>query len=407
MKIGIWHHGGTKTQMGDRAILAAVLENISAGKNEPFLLCGNQKEMEDFYGVKTLPISPVSILVTIKSLRKIDVLIWGGGSILQDQSSVAYVIYQSIIPMLAKMLGKPVFCFGVGIGPLRTRIGRAVSRYVLSRCDIITVREENALKTIKSMGLLKSNVFLTEDPAVLLRGVGEKTAEKEELLIGLNCREWFSFNYSFFPKQICGIFKKKNKSAEQADLEDKFFKICVEIKKRYQNAEFILVPMYYGGRQKDEEVLGRLMSRLAAENISAELLDKSLGIYSIKRRLSGCGVFLGVRLHSMILAATEGVPITGINYLPKGRDFFKRLGMERFSHNIEDFRYEEVCKDIFYILENHDETANLMAKNLEKLRNSSKQTFRLLDKFCDSLDKKQGGGLGRDFVEGRENPGSV
>jgi hypothetical protein len=50
-------------------------------------------------------------------------------------------------------------------------------------------------------------------------------------------------------------------------------------------------------------------------------------------RLRGYDLLIGERLHSLVLSAGSGVPVIGLEYSPKCRDFMESVGMEHFCLN--------------------------------------------------------------------------
>lgn len=380
MKIAIWYIGGTSKNMGDRAILTTMLQNFSK-KHEVFLLCKNQTEMQEYYKVKTLPYSFVNIRQTIKSLKQIDVLVWGGGSIIQDQSSILYILHQSALPYIAYLLKKKIFCFAVGIGPLKTSLGKFLAKFILNKCHKIVVREKFALATLKDIKVNKPDIKITEDPAVLLPKL--HTKQNDNIVIGINCREWFHYSHSILPIFLKKKLQKNKINTQQIKLEKKLENICLATIKKYKEVKFVFVPMYYGGYQEDEKVVKRLIDKIKEKypKIKTSIISKPEPIEEIKRQISQCSLFIGVRLHSLILSSTEGVPIIALNYLPKGKEYLARLGLEKFSHDVANFDENKIIKNIDYLIQNNKVVRQTIKTNIEPLRKNSKQSFVELDNF--------------------------
>jgi polysaccharide pyruvyl transferase WcaK-like protein len=87
---------------GDEALLATLLQMLPASVT-PVVFSGNPAETAQRYGVEAVPrkaLGPV-----LKALRGADVLILGGGSLLQDATSLQNPLYYGGLLAIAQALG--------------------------------------------------------------------------------------------------------------------------------------------------------------------------------------------------------------------------------------------------------------------------------------------------------------
>ncbi len=63
-----------------------------------------------------------------------------------------YLILLAALIPFAKLCGKKVICFCVGIGPLDTPLGRRITRMICERADEIMVREESSRELLLGIG---------------------------------------------------------------------------------------------------------------------------------------------------------------------------------------------------------------------------------------------------------------
>src|SRR5690606_9766944 len=99
-------------------------------------------------------------------LGECDCLISGGGSLLQDVTGIKSLGYYLAIVRLAKFLGKPVFFYAQGIGPIETAFGRFMVRNVVNKVDYVTVRDKQSEVALLEMGVYKPKVTVTADPVL-------------------------------------------------------------------------------------------------------------------------------------------------------------------------------------------------------------------------------------------------
>jgi len=166
MKIAI-SSGGTGGNMGDRAILAATLQDIreSIPDVKITLLSINPDYRSEDKDINMA----FGKWETFKTLQSIDLLLWGGGNLLQDQSSILYIPWQLSKVIAAKMFGKKVMCYAQGIGPIETSIGKFLTKLFVNRIDLITVRDEQSKELFKKRGVVKPPIYVTADPAINLK----------------------------------------------------------------------------------------------------------------------------------------------------------------------------------------------------------------------------------------------
>ena len=132
----------------------------------------------------------------LRGLAASDLVISGGGSLMQDVSSAKSVYYYLAVIRLAQMLGRRTMVFAQGIGPLTRSSARTWVARVLNKTSAITVRDLDSAQLLESIGV-KRPVDLVADPAFLVEPDLEAAdrilasnglAGKE--LIGVALRPW-------------------------------------------------------------------------------------------------------------------------------------------------------------------------------------------------------------------------
>ena len=126
--------------IGDEAVLAGIVESfaIRSGTNSASftVLSANAADTGKRHGLAA--IDRMKLPAVRRVLRESDLLISGGGSLLQDTTSVRSLLYYLWVVRLARSCGTPVMFFAQGIGPLRRKISRALTRIVANRVRMIT-----------------------------------------------------------------------------------------------------------------------------------------------------------------------------------------------------------------------------------------------------------------------------
>ncbi|MBR7081800.1 MAG: polysaccharide pyruvyl transferase family protein, partial [Oscillospiraceae bacterium] len=130
--------------IGDESILRTVVDNLREKMTDIdiTILSHDPKDTESKYGVKA--VDRMSLRGIIKAVRDCDMLISGGGSLLQDVTSKKSILYYLFIMRLALMFGKKVFIYSQGIGPIDRPRNRRLTARVLKKVHGIVVRDENS-----------------------------------------------------------------------------------------------------------------------------------------------------------------------------------------------------------------------------------------------------------------------
>ena len=125
---------------GDEAMLAAMLEVL--GDLDPKLhitvISASPADTSARHGVES--VSWLSLPSIIKALWRADLLISGGGSLLQNVTSRRSLYYYLAIIFLAVIMRKKVMLYAQGIGPIIGGLAEFAMRVIGNRVDLITVR---------------------------------------------------------------------------------------------------------------------------------------------------------------------------------------------------------------------------------------------------------------------------
>lgn len=292
---------------GDEAVLAAVVGGLRAsGVDDITVLSASPGKTSETYAVEA--ISRNSALGVISALRDCDLFISGGGSLLQDATSVRSLWYYSSLIGTANRFARKTMVLGQGIGPLRRNASRKLAARVLRNVDLITVRDVGSAELLKDLGIT-DKVRVTADPTFLLDPcppeeslnlLSQAGLDGDDDVIGVSLRRW---------PEAPGI--------EQAAVE-----ALREIASRLP-VKLLLVAM----QSPADEILARDVRAKTGALVQPGIWtpQQMLGV------LSRCRLVLGMRLHALILSAAVGTPSVGIEYDPKVEQFLAAAGQEGIS----------------------------------------------------------------------------
>ena len=271
--------------LGDDALLKALLLQLPASWR-PLVTAHDGPQVEAEHGVDTVPRRRLTSV--LKALRHCDGLVLGGGSLLQDATSLRSLIYYAALIAAARLQGKPVLLWGQGLGPLRRRISRLIVRAVLPQASGISWRDD--------------------DSRALAMRLGVKAPSGSDPVWSLPSSHWRGEGG---PIVLCWRPTPLLSGQRWTPLLEALAALAEQ-----QDRAVIWVPFH---QHQDQGLLEAL--------IAQDLLPRSLVMRSREQPLtsleaatslfSQAGLTLAMRLHGLILAALAGSPCAALSYDPK------------------------------------------------------------------------------------------
>lgn len=337
---------------GDEAVLAGILAAFSERAGvEPdafTVLSANPEATCKSHGTNAAP--RMSHTEARRALREADLFLSGGGSLLQDTTSLRSLFYYLWIIRLARSFGRPSMIYAQGMGPLRRPIARRMTAAVLNRVGTITVRDSGSAALLKEIGVSVPPVEITADPAFALSPasnervaqiVGQAGAPTGIELIGFALRPWPAMS----PDKVEAIVSAAKK------LSDK------------QNRHVIFVPMQPPGDTALAEQLAERVGDRASAIRRPLTPSEAVGVV---RSLTG---LVGMRLHALIFGAMRAVPMAAISYDPKVAQLMDRIGQGERTIPLESLDAEKITESLESAIAAGESYRQPMRERAQEMRN--------------------------------------
>lgn len=133
------------SNLGDELVLVGMLELLRASGHTPVVLSVNPDDTQAVHGVEAVSPSRLPAL-------RADALVFGGGGLLQDETSPLNLPYHLARVWAARARRLPVVGLGLGVGRLDTRLGRTLVHRTFARTPL-AVRDEPSARLLTSLGL--------------------------------------------------------------------------------------------------------------------------------------------------------------------------------------------------------------------------------------------------------------
>ncbi len=356
------YHGFANS--GDEALLFAILNTLRKKKPELdfTVLSKKPEETSAVYNVNS--ISRYNPFKIRREMKKSRMLLFGGGSLLQDVTSSKSILYYLAIIRLAQKCGMKTMLYANGIGPITKKRNRSLAAKVLNKVDFITLRDDKSDEELKSLGVTKPEIIITADPAF--------TIDTDNKASGR-----FFTNIAGVPAgtKLCivSIREWKNKSPYFCSDLAKLCDYMVESHSIYP----LFIPMQY---PEDTEISRKVMALMKKPSY---IINRELSVPEVFSVLSEAEILIGMRLHSLIYATTLAIPAMPICYDPKISAFMESLNQPD-KVDVSSFDYAKAERLLNTIILEKDSRREDLRKTNAILRQTAEKNaeyaIELLDK---------------------------
>lgn len=339
---------------GDEAVLAGIRDAFRFRAGDGVVLTALSQRPEETKASQCVSAANrMDMKALIRTIRNCDLLISGGGSLLQDTTSLKSLLYYLFVMQIASTYKVPFMFYAQGIGPLQRGLSKKLVRMTANKAAYITVRDEESAQLLKAVGVSKTKIEVTEDPAFALNpaadsavdtALSQNSIQPNRDYVGIALRPW------------------GDGSPQQIDKYRSMLKLIVQ----YTGCTPLLLPMHH----PDDLELARLIDPQGAY----PLLSKSYSPEVVLGVVSRLSAVVAMRLHTLIFAARTAVPLYALAYDPKVSNLMKRLQLNESVVDVNAFSPEAVIAQIVSMLKRRESVVSqlkLTAGNREEaaLRN--------------------------------------
>ena len=324
---------------GDEAILQSVHQNISEVRDDVSItvLSSDPVDTKRNYGCNA--VKRFRLFSVLKAIRNCDLLVSGGGSLLQDATSTRSLLYYLFIINAAKRRGKKVMLYSNGIGPVRKKGNRHRVARAVNRADIITLRDADSLEELREIGVVRDDIRVTADPVFSLR----KPADDEIARVRAKYR---------LPDAPFLTVSIRDRPDTESFCET-IASICDGVHER-SGREILFISMQ---ADKDDAVNRRVRAMMKSSSYIVEGRQTAEELMCI---IGASDAVFGMRLHALIFAARMGVPYASLVYDPKVSAFTSATSMPS-AGDVEKPDADLALEAILQLLERRDEYAEALS----------------------------------------------
>jgi polysaccharide pyruvyl transferase CsaB len=338
--------------LGDDAILLGMVDGLGDADVELTLLSGSPDETFRNYGIPS--IGRKDFRAVEDAIKRCDVLVFPGGSVFQDVTSVRSPAYYSQLVRRAKKEGKKVVMLSQGVGPLRSFFGKRFAAQAFGAADEIVVRDPESAATLKSLGI-KRRPKIGADLSFLLHP--PKAAEGGDFKVG----DMKTIGLAPRPlgrnsKAITRLFCDLARLLFQANM----MPVLIEMDRVQDGPLIYAISKLQGGKVPD--------------------IRKLESPRQVQQRMARMECVIAMRLHAGILAATVDVPPFMVSYDPKVSAFAKALSMHT-APSIEGLTADRLYESFRTFIRDRERHLKVLHRKKHELTELAKVNIEALGQF--------------------------
>ena len=342
---------------GDDAILQSIRDNLRDTSDDiaVTVLSKDPVQTRARYGLNAVP--RFNVPAVWRALDRCDILLSGGGSLLQDRTSTRSLLYYLALIHVARRKGKKVMLYANGIGPVTRPANRRRVRKAVEQADLVTLRDHSSAEELRKMGVLREDLHVTADPVFTMNWTDGQQVDRILRQAGL------PEGQSFVTVSVRGW-------PVMGDFARELAAVCDHLYKEHGLMSlFVLMQPSH-----DLEISRQVQQAMRSPSI---LLDQELTPSELMGVIAKGQLCLAMRLHTLIFAARAAVPMVGLVYDPKVSSYLEELHMPS-AGEVSDFHREEAIRQLDVLMADYDARRAALAERSGQLNQAARENERLL-----------------------------
>ncbi len=280
---------------GDDSVLKSITDNLKKSRPQIKITVLSKRPFETKKLYNVFAINRFNFFAIRKYMRQTNLLISGGGSLIQDLTSTHSLKYYLWIIKTAIKNNVPVMLYSNGIGPINRSKNRQLVTKILNQVDLITLRDKNSLIELENLNINKPKIIITADAAFNLNLDFTKTTalkfdlKSHQKYFVVALRSW-KYNADGFEKNMA-VF-------------------CDYLQQKY-NLLPVFIPMH---PSNDVEISKKIISLMKTHT---KYIGIDYATHDLLNLIANAEFILGMRLHTIIYAIQTATPILALVYDPK------------------------------------------------------------------------------------------
>lgn len=323
------------TNIGDQAILTAMLDLIAqySPDSRVTVIAPYPDRVSSVHDVCALSARRRrDVLRKIKCFLSADLLIVGGGGLLQDnrqadwlRGMVSAYVSQALF---AKLCGCKLALVGVSIGPLSRVSSRRLTSLICRTADVIVPRDKESMELALRLGGHADRMFPAADLALCLEIAGASPS----IVLRMT-----SSNKRYCVLNLRPSYAKNDEKHPFGIPRESIHSLCrlLDWLVGVKDLDVVFVPF----DTRHDVAVGQYLAPLLADPSRYHVCTQDLSVNSIVSIMKHAEITVGMRLHSLIFSFLAGTAVIPLVYDTKVASFAHQIGIHDVFE-ISDLEFE-------------------------------------------------------------------
>ncbi len=296
----------------------------------------------------------------MKTVHHSDLVISGGGELLQDETSYRSFVYYTLPIRLGILWRKKCILLGQSIGPLKRKRSIAILKKMMKYKKIVAMlRDKRSYEYIKDIAVYKENVFLGTD---LVFSFPEEHVEKSKNIKNLVIIPHIPTNWK--------VQKRREFVGKICDIID------VLLSGKFEQA--ILLPFQSG---VDERLCDEIFLHLKPKDRSLTYVEK---VVNADKTIKDASFVISSRLHGILLSILNEIPFIALSQQSKIVNFVAENFSCHLVYPLGQFDPIEIAREIERT--NESNKRRTIASVRAKLEKRAEKMMKLLSSLLDQIE---------------------
>lgn len=309
----------------------------------------------------------------VRLIRSVDCIVYGGGTLYKElygstgRSPYSVITRLMGFNVLARLLGTRVYHLNIGIGSLKTRTGRFITKRALMASTKTVFRDRESYEFARdTLGVPLSKIEQSVD-GLFTNPIWRSAWHRKDLRID---RKKY--------KRVVGV----NILSDIPDWVDRDHYIAImrqfarSVLERGDYVVFIPFQTDFNPRN-DLAFMTETFADIMKKYKNHTLLE-DVPIDLIHSYMTQCDVLVGMRFHSLLLASACGVPFVAVAYDTKCWRFIKEIGYS-YAVKLENLQYDELMRHYDESMNNRKPIQKQLKAATDKMYHEAEDGLRTLN----------------------------
>lgn len=368
-----------QSNLGDDLLMWNYLKQLEAWGAKEIYVNANTTEFipdvikEKFPHLRIVLTYQTSLSQYLQLIKSVDCIVYGGGTLYKElYSSTGRSPYSVIIRMmgfniLAKMLNTRVYNLNIGIGSLKTRTGRIITKRALSASTKTVFRDKESFEFARDILKVAPEKIQLSVDGLFTNPIWRTVWHKKNLKID---RKKY--------KRVVGI-NVLSDIPDWVDREAYIRTIQEFVAHALKQGDYVVfIPFQTDFNPRNDLAFMQEAFSDTLEGYTNYTMLKEVPIDLVHSYLTQCDVLVGMRFHSLLLASACSVPFVAIAYDTKCWRFIEEINYS-YALKLENLQYKALVHLYDTAIKNKGAISKQLKNVTERMYIQAEESLRTLN----------------------------